>query len=233
MQTVTKAEVLEIITYADDLKEFILKPEKYRRFDAGTFLQLTLEDVTASDRWPESRTFSMASAYNKKNKTMRLLIRKVGNYTERIFNELKVGSTCTIKYDFGEMILPQFDSVNPIICIAGGTGIAPFLSFVEELEREGELARIKVLYSVREESDFIGYDYLKKTLEDSQLTLFCTDKKSEKGLFRLMTDKDITKDLEEPSKAHYYICGSPEFITHFKENLIEQGIKNIYLDEWD
>ena len=66
-------------------------PEKYKRYDAGTFLQLTLENVSASDYWPESRTFSMASAYDKKNGLIKLIIRKSGVYTTRIFDELQEG----------------------------------------------------------------------------------------------------------------------------------------------
>lgn len=74
MQVVTNAEVISIKEYSEDLREYIIKPEKYRRFDAGTFLQLALENVSASDYWPESRTFSMASAYNNKTKTIKLIL---------------------------------------------------------------------------------------------------------------------------------------------------------------
>ena len=61
MAVVTQTEVISIIEHTTEIREYILKPYKYRRFEAGMFLQLTLEEVNSSDYWPESRTFSLAS----------------------------------------------------------------------------------------------------------------------------------------------------------------------------
>ncbi len=232
MQVVTSAEIISIKEYSEDLREYILKPEKYRRFDAGTFLQLALEDVSASEYWPESRTFSMASAYNK-TKTIKLIIRKVGKFTKRIFEETKVGSKLTIKYSFGDMLLPQFDTQCEVVCIAAGTGIAPFLSFMEELENENQLDRMKLLYTVRREEDFISYEEIKDKIHNDNLMLFSTDIKSEKAEYRLLNTNDIFTVTKEKERAHYYICGSPEFISFFKTELESNNIKNIHLDEWE
>lgn len=232
METVTKAKIFSIREYADDLREYILKPEKYRRFDAGTFLQLSLDLVDASDYWPESRTFSIASAYNK-DKTLKLIIRKVGEYTSKIFDSLVVGSELTIKYAFGDMVLPQFDNENDIICIAAGSGIAPFLSFYEELKSEEMLGRFKLLYTVRKEEDFIQYENFLKDLDYGQRKFFVTDKKSDKGINRLMKIDDVLELSNYNKESHYYICGSPEFIIYFRDKLKSYGIENIYLDEWE
>lgn len=232
METVTKAKVLSVKEYSEDLREYILKPEIYRRFDAGTFLQLSLDIVDASDYWPESRTFSMASAYNK-NKTIKLIIRKAGVYTSKIFNALSEGCEVTIKYAFGDMVLPQFDDENDIVCIAAGSGIAPFLGFYEELKSEQMINRFKLLYTVRKEEDFICYEDFVKNLSNEQMKFFVTDRKSEKGINRLMKVNDILNLSKNNVSAHYFICGSPEFITHFKMELEKKGINNIYLDEWE
>ncbi len=232
MQIVTKAKIISIKEYSNDLREYLIAPEKYKRYDAGTFLQLTLDDVTASDYWPESRTFSVASSYNNKDKQIKLIIRKVGKYTTKIFDELLVGKECTIKYSFGDMILPQFDESGNIVCIAAGSGIAPFLSFVEELNENGSLDRLELYYTVRKEEDFISYNYLKENVNNKNLHLFCTDEKSSKGENRLMNIDDILSK-ENFLEKHYYICGSPEFITFFKEELTKKQVKKIYLDEWE
>jgi|GEM_PF-793618 len=233
MQVVTNAEVISLREYSEDLREYIIKPAKYRRFDAGTFLQLALENVSASDYWPESRTFSMASAYNTKNKTIKLIIRKMGKFTSEIFEKLKIGSTCTIKYSFGDMLLPQFDNECEVICIAAGSGIAPFLSFVEELEAESQLNRLKLLYTVRKEEDFISYDYLVSSINKDSLKLFSTDIKSNKAIFRLMNVEDILELTKNQERAHFYICGAPSFINFFRDELQKHNINNIHLDEWE
>ena len=232
MAIVSNATVLSIKEYNEDIREYIIKPDVYRRFEAGTFLQLTLEKVTASEVWPESRTFSIASCYDKASKVIKLIIRKSGHYTTKIFEELLVNKECTIKYSFGEMLLPQFDNENNIVCIAAGSGIAPFLSFVEELKESDQLDRLELFYTVRKNTDFISYDYLKEILSASKLHLFCTDENSDKAENRLMSIEDIANG-ENILNKHYYICGSPEFITFFKEKLMKLKIKNIYLDEWE
>ncbi len=233
MATISKAIIINVRDYGDEIKEFTLKLDKYRRFEAGTFLQLTLENVTASERWPDSRTFSISSYYNK-DKTIRLIIKKVGEYTTKIFEELKEGSICTVKYAFGDFTLPIFDTENELIFIAGGTGISPFLSFLEYLEEEGGLDRVKLFYSARKKENFIHLDYIKNVLNENQLFLFSTrEENTGMNNKRIELEYDVLKNIKNKEKAHYYICGSKEFILDFKNKLEENGITQIYIDEWD
>ena len=233
MATISKATVVNVRDYGDEIKEFTLKLDKYRRFEAGTFLQLTLEDVTASERWPDSRTFSISSYYNK-DKTIRLIIKKVGEYTTKIFDKLKEGSNCTVKYAFGDFTLPTSDTENELVFIAGGTGISPFLSLLECLEDEGGLERVTLFYSARKKEDFIHLDYIQNVLNEEQLFPFSTREEIE-GIRneRIEIENDIFKNIKNKEKAHYYVCGSKEFILNFKNKLEEYGITQIYIDEWE
>ena len=232
MAVVTSAEVLSVIKHGEDIREFILKPKVYKRFEAGTFLQLTLENVTASEIWPDSRTFSIASCYNK-DKTIRLIIKKVGVYTGRLFDELIEGSECTIKYSFGDFLLPVFDKENPIVCIAGGTGIAPFLSFLGQLKNEGSLDKMYLLYSVKKFENFIDIDILRSNLPDNQTSFHCTREEVDGFKNDRINLDEIIKISQNNKDAHYYICGSKEFITDFKGKLFEKGFNNVYTDEWE
>ena len=231
MSIFSRATVIDVKDYGNDIKEFTLKLDNYKRFEAGTFLQLTLNEVTASERWTDSRPFSIASYYNE-DKTMRLIIRKVGKYTSKIFEKLIIGSVCTVKYAFGEFVLPMFDKKNEIVCIAGGTGISPFLSFIECLEREGGIDRIKLFYSVRTQKDYIELDYIKNTISKDNLFLYCTGEKVGYAKNERIKIEEILKNVKEKGKANFYICGSNEFIADFKRELKENNIEKINTDEW-
>ena len=231
MSIFSRATVVSIKDYGNDIKEFTLKLDNYKWFEAGTFLQLTLKNVTASERWPDSRPFSIASYYNE-NKTMRLIIRKVGKYTTKIFEQLVVGATCTVKYAFGEFILPMFDRENEIICIAGGTGISPFLSFIECLEREGGIDRIKLFYSVRTQKDYIKLNYIKNAINKDNLFLYCTGENVDYAKNGRIKIEEILENVKDKEKADFYICGSNEFIADFKRELKENDIERINTDEW-
>ena len=231
MSIFSRATVVSIKDYGDNIKEFTLKLDNYKRFEAGTFLQLTLKNVNASEIWPDSRPFSIASYYNE-NKTMRLIIRKVGKYTTKIFEQLVVGATCTVKYAFGEFILPMFDKENEIICIAGGTGISPFLSFIECLEREGGIDRIKLFYSVRTQKDYIKLNYIKNAINKDNLFLYCTGENVDYAKNGRIKIEEILENVKDKEKADFYICGSNEFTTDFKRELKENEIERINTDEW-
>ncbi|MEI7501828.1 MAG: FAD-dependent oxidoreductase [Paludibacter sp.] len=231
MGTISKATVLSIKEHGSEIKEYSLRLEKNHYFEAGSFLQLTLENKEDYTRWPDSRNFSIASAYNEDG-TVKLIIRKVGKYTTRIFDELKTGKSCTVKYAFGDFLLPFFDKKNPICCIAGGTGVAPILSFCEQLKREKQLDRLHVYYSFKNEDEQQGIEILKLLVPENQLHLFCTRQKIEGLPNKRINFSDILGSGLDLVQSHFYICGGEIFTSYFTKNLTTVGAENIYTDEW-
>lgn len=57
---VSQAEVVNIIKHDSEIRELELRLDKERRYNPGSFVQLTLDLVTTSDIWPDSRTFSIS-----------------------------------------------------------------------------------------------------------------------------------------------------------------------------
>ena len=231
MGTISKAKVLSIKEHGSEIKEFSLQLEKNHYFEAGSFLQLTLEDKEDYTRWPDCRNFSIASAFNDEG-TIKLIIRKVGVYTERIFNELSVGAQCTVKYAFGDFLLPFFDKNSEICCIAGGTGIAPILSFCEQMKREKQLDRLHVYYSFKNEEEMQGMDVLTSLVPKGQLHLFSTRQEIEGITNRRISFDDIEKSGVDLVQSHFYICGGELFTSYFAKHLTTAGADNIYTDEW-
>lgn len=231
MATISKAKVVNIKNFGSEIREYTFKLEKNNFFESGTFLQLTLEDKQDYTRWPECRNFSIASAYNKDG-LIRLIIQRVGHYTSRIFEELTIGSSCMVKYAFGDFMLPFYDKISPICCIAGGTGIAPILSFCEELKEKGQLDRLHVFYSFKNETEAIAIDELKKYIPQKQLHLFVTRQEIKEVSCRRISTEDILKSELDIQETHFYICGASDFTKHFKDFLEGQGTENIYTDEW-
>ncbi len=231
MGTISKATVLSIKEHGSQIREYIFRLEKNHYFEAGSFLQLTLEQKEDYTRWPESRNFSIASAFSEAG-TIKLIIEKVGVYTTRIFNELRVGSVCTVKYAFGDFLLPFFDKSAPIICIAGGTGIAPILSFCEQLQREHQFNRLHVYYSFKNEAEQQGIEILKSMVPPGQLHLFCTRQALPNLPNRRIEWNDIQNSKLDLKQSHFYICGGESFTSYFRKNLNTAGAENIYTDEW-
>ncbi len=59
------------------------------------------------------------------------LIRRVpgGRFTEWLFDEARIGSTINITGSFGNFVLSE--AQTPLLCIAGGSGLAPVLSMLQ------------------------------------------------------------------------------------------------------
>lgn len=231
MGTISKAKVLSIKEHGSEIKEFSLQLEKNHYFEAGSFLQLTLEEKEDYTRWPECRNFSIASAFNEEG-VIKLIIRKVGVYTTRLFNELEVGSQCTVKYSFGDFLLPFFDKTADICCIAGGTGIAPILSFCEQLSRDNQLSRLHVFYSFKNVQEQQGVELLKSLVPQGQLHLFCTREDISGIPNRRIDFRDILDSGIDFKTSYFYICGGETFTSYFSKNISTAGGENIYTDEW-
>lgn len=229
MATISKAEVIAVKEYNEEVREFTLKLEKPTYFDAGSFLQLTLEKEIGN-RWPESRNFSIASGYSKDG-IIKLIIRKVGCYTTRIFNELVVGATCTVKLSFGDFLLPFKKKDSSIICIAGGTGIAPVLSFAEELLASNEINRLKVIYSIKNSKEFFGQNVIEK-LNSENVFIHTTREKIGNCEYGRPTVSSVSKLNPNFVTDSFYICGGEEFTSYFKNELIAAGAENVFTDEW-
>lgn len=226
---ISKAKVLSIKMHGSEIREYTLQLEKNYYFEAGTFLLLSLEQRENYTSWHESRNFSIASAYNSDG-TIKLIIRKVGEYTSKIFNELNIESECTVKYAYGDFLLPFFDKKSPIYCIAGGTGIAPILSFAEQLNNSNEQHRLNIFYSFKNSDELIGLELLKTIVPENQLHLFSTREKIKNIKNRRIQIDDLSET--DFKNGHYYICGSEDFTKKFVEFLKFNESENIYTDEW-
>ena len=226
MNFVSSAKVIDIKKHHSEIREYTFLLDTPRRYNPGSFVQLTLEEVTGSDIWPESRTFSVASY---KEEIMRFFVKRQGQYTNRIFNELKLGKICTIKFPFGELFNRKTINEKHLF-LAGGVGITPYFGLIEYFEELDRLNNLKLFYSVKEPSHFLYLDYLKKRLNDN-LYLYTTQTLSSefnKGRINL---EDITPHLSIDDNI--YICGNKSFNTFFKESLNHFGFTKIHMDEWE
>lgn len=223
MNFVVQAEITSKKMIQSDVVELVVKPLKIRPYTPGSFVQISLDLVNASERWPESRTFSIAS-YSREY--MRFLIKEQGTYTQRIISETKIGQFITIKYPFGDMFNKK-DINNRHIFIAGGLGITPFLSLIDYFD-ENKLDNYYLFYSAKNIEQFVDLDILKRKVKN--LLLFTTKEQSEYNSRRINIE-DL-KNLSLNESDHFYICGSSDFIDYFKKSIINLGLKNIHMDEW-
>lgn len=141
--------------------EFSFHPRRRLRFAPGQYLELTLPHKHADNRGLR-RVFSIASAPNRPE------LIKIGTKVpaeastfKRALGGLTEGDVITATSVSGDFVLPH-DAAAPLLLVAGGIGITPFISQLENLPASHG-RDITVIYSVSDPSE-IGY---RTTLEAS------------------------------------------------------------------
>jgi methionine sulfoxide reductase heme-binding subunit len=173
-------------------------------FLAGQYISVGVPKLLYSDPKGASRVFSISSSPNDKNK-LSVAFRDSGSGFKRTLMELPLGSLVDIEGPFGYFTLPK-DTSHPLVFIAGGIGITPFLSMIR-LATEQKLAhKITLLYANRNAG-------------------------SAAYLEELTTIRQIVKNFDEPI---WYIVGLPAMVADIRNLLSRLGINDakIYFEDF-
>lgn len=135
-----------------DIREFVLRTDAPADFHPGQYALLALPGL---DR---ERAYSMANLPNAAGE-WHFRIRKVagGGATTTLFERLAIGATVDLDGPYGLAHL-RTDSPRDIVCIAGGSGLAPMLSIARGVAASPALAgrRVDFFYGGRSPADLCG-----------------------------------------------------------------------------
>jgi len=234
------AEVKDIVRHVDGIKSFILKPLKpCPNFRPGQFLHLAIDEYDPSFHWPESRVFSIANSPTRRDK-LRITFSVKGDFTKRMYGDVKIGDILWLKLPYGSFLFP--DSEAEIVLIAGGTGITPYVSFLEYAVDNNIYTKINLYYGVRS-PEYLIFDSLlnecDKNLNEFISHIFiegeshkCKLNNVRSGILSIET---IIKEKSKNPDSIYYLSGPQQMIDVFRGEMIKSEIKvdNIIIDSWD
>jgi NAD(P)H-flavin reductase len=224
-----------VVTYLKRITETLtvieLQPlKRLPKYKPGQFLHLTLDYYDPAKNWPESRVFSIAN-YDPEVKTLRIIYSVKGKYTKLMNDNLQENQQVWVKMPYGDF---TFNSITDnMIFIAGGTGITPFLSYLESIKYKIPDKNIWLFYGAKEKNCMVGEELIdnivlvnprfkvKKYLEYKS-----GNERYEMG--KLEADK-ILEELQSIGEADFYISGPPEMIQYFKQSIIDAGIKQEFI----
>ncbi|VVE24691.1 Ferredoxin--NAD(P)(+) reductase (naphthalene dioxygenase ferredoxin-specific) [Pandoraea pneumonica] len=151
---ILKATVLAIEPLTHDIQRLVLKPAKPLSFSPGQYatLQFTPDHI---------RPYSMAGI--DADGTLEFHIRRVpgGAVTGYVAEQLKVGDAVRVSGPLGTSYL-RTRHEGPMLCVAGGTGLAPVLSIVRGAVARGMTNPIEIYVGARSPSDVYGLEWLRE-----------------------------------------------------------------------
>ena len=233
-----RAKVAHIEEHAPDVRSLILAPERPApRFRSGQFLHLALDPYDPSQHWPESRVFSIASPPEDRER-LRITVSAVGAFTQRMLR-LREGDEVWVKLPYGDFVIGTQGN-DPLILIAGGTGITPFVSFLASIGAATSAA-VRVLYGVRR-SDLLIYratlDAAAQRFPDLRWQAHVEESAGageHPGRLSAESALAAARATGAPDSATFYISGPPAMLRALQSGLGLAGVppSRVRTDAWD
>jgi len=196
----------------------VLKPSKrWKQHIAGQHIHIQLE--INGTRY--QRTFSISSSprHYQQTKQIELTIRKQdhGKVTQWMDRHLTAGSSVRISSAHGAFTLPVHK--KPLLLIAGGSGITPFRSFLQQLSVDDTQRDVNLLYYNQSTAPLFAreWQHLKHVCPQLKIILIDTD------VSGLITAKQLKQLCPDFPQRETYLCGPYGLITTSRDLLIEHG----------
>jgi benzoate/toluate 1,2-dioxygenase reductase subunit len=189
-------------------------------FLPGQYANITVPGTDAH------RAYSFSSLVDRAANRVSFLIRKVpeGLMSGYLAREAKVGDALTLRGPMGGFYLRPV--TRPVLMLAGGTGLAPFLAMLELLRDKGTDQPIHLVYGVNTEADLVAVDQLEAFARALPTFDFTTCLATPEGDF---PRKGYVTDFIAPEAFHHgnvdiYLCGPPPMVEAVERMIAERGI---------
>lgn len=224
---IVKGTVTAIEEATHDIRRIRVKLAKPMEFSPGQYatLQFTPEHI---------RPYSMAGLCS--DAEMEFQIRRVpdGRVTAYVFDELKVGAAIRVSGPLGGAYLRQ-KHTGPMLCVGGGTGLAPVLSIVRGALAAGMQNPIHLYFGVRSAQDVYDSERLQAlATAHPNVTVHIVVATGAAGAGQrsgLVTDA-IEQDLKTLTDWRAYLCGSPVMVDALNLLVTRMGLepRHVYAD---
>jgi ferredoxin-NAD(P)+ reductase (naphthalene dioxygenase ferredoxin-specific) len=205
---IIKATVTAIEEATHDIRIIRLRPAKPLSFSPGQYatLQFTPDHI---------RPYSMASLCT--DEELEFHIRRVpdGRVTSYVFDQIKLGDVVRVSGPLGTAYL-RTRHEGPLLCVAGGTGLAPILSILRGAIAANMDNPIHLYFGVRSPQDIYRLDQLKalQTLHPALKlnVIVTTDDGGTSGRRTGLVTKAIAEDIPDFQGWRAYVCGAPPMV---------------------
>jgi benzoate/toluate 1,2-dioxygenase reductase component len=198
------------------------------------FLPGQYVNITAPDEGI-SRPYSFASAPGSDVATF--LIRNLPNGRMSVYLKAraKPGERLILDGPFGNFYLRA--TTRPVLFIAAGTGVGPFLSMLEYLAVAGNCDQaVRLIYGVRDRADLVELERieaLRALLPNFGYVTTCSNSESQHQLSGRVTDHMSAEALNH-GDVDIYLCGPPEMVESGRQHAAkcDPPPANIYFERF-
>lgn len=211
--------------------EFDFRALKPVAFRPGQFLELTLPHGKSDSRgW--RRVFSIASAPGDLLRFGIRLPEKASSF-KRALLDLEPGTRVSATSVGGDFLLPH-DPERPLLLVAGGIGITPFVGHLEQLAASGETRDVAVVYAISSADD-IAYA---SQLESAGCRVAIVSPEKPEGVPPAwtwigpdrLTGEALLAAVPDAARRDVFLSGPPSMVAALKKALRKAGARRIHTD---
>ncbi|WP_308379972.1 globin domain-containing protein [Streptomyces sp. ISL-43] len=147
------ATVVHRVSRGHGIAEITVRPHMPYEYAAGQYVSVE------TPWWPKHwRYYSPANA-PREDGTLTFHVRAVagGSVSSALVNRAVVGDVVHLGAPMGDMVLDAA-VFNDLLCVAGGTGLAPIRALVEEVARRGGRHQVDLFLGARTGAELYGVD---------------------------------------------------------------------------
>jgi ferredoxin-NADP reductase len=230
-----RCRVAEIQEHGERVYSLFLQPElSAPNFAPGQYLNLALDEHQPGAAWPESRSFSIASAPKERSR-LRITYAVKGHFSTRMEAKLHPGSPVWVDMPYGEFIInPETD----VCLLAGGTGVAAFTAFLAGLPANYP-HQVQLFYGARRPSQLIYRGLVEEAAQRCpglQVRYFAEqDWDGAHCLPGRIETEAVFRSVTDPLALTYYLAGPPGMVQVLMMGLIGRGVdaRKIVAEAWE
>lgn len=224
---IIKATVVAVEEATHDIKRIVVKPAKPLEFSPGQYatLQFTKDHI---------RPYSMASLDTDEHLEFHVRLVPEGRVSAYIQETLKPGDSVRVTGPLGTAYLRRKHE-GPMLCIAGGTGLAPVLSIVRGALESGMTNPIHVYFGVRSKDDVYATEVLaslQARFPNLKVHIVVTVGDILPGQRSGLVTDAVEADWPSLEGFRVYLCGSPPMVDAATLLVTRKGVpaERVYAD---
>lgn len=198
---------------AENVYDFVFRPDKPMTFNAGQYLEWTLGHEKSDGRG-NRRYFTIASAPTEKELHLGIKTYDPSSSFKKALLAMQPGDTIFVGQLSGEFTLPK-NKNEKLAFIAGGIGITPFRSMVQHMVDTKDTRSAVLLYSTKSPAE-VAY---KEVFDDAEKLLgmktYYTGNLGKEALMR---------EIPDHKERMFYLSGPRGMVLAFEKTLKELGV---------
>lgn len=212
--------------------EFEFRPLRPVRFRAGQFMEITLPHVkTDTKGW--RRVFSIASGPAEDVLRFGIRLPERSSSFKRALLDLAPGTRVDGTAVGGDFVLPA-DPSHPLLFVAGGIGITPFVAHLATIRDETPARDVVVVYAVSSPDELAYADELRAA--GCPVAIASTERPADLpagwtwiGPDRLSGDT-LLAAVPDAARRHAFVSGPPALAADLRRALRRSGVRRVHSD---